>query len=254
MPRAAPPTAVAAGVALLLALVGCGPRGTDDAPTRPAATASTTAPTSPVRTPSPPAAPDASEVRAQGVPLVAGAVTLAVLAAPPTTVTVAPDADGSARATVSPGTVHVAAPAGWSLTVLDDGTVLVLDATGAPTGGVSGGPAVAVAPDVVQVDAAAGSDLWLASAAVAGLDWGDREGGESLAVTPTAWARTSGLAAQDLTWAQVVAREPLADSPTMHDQLLCHMLGAPDKARWNLEPWRPEVDAFTMIAARCNPE
>uniref|UniRef100_UPI0035ADEDAE DUF2599 domain-containing protein n=1 Tax=Cellulomonas fimi TaxID=1708 RepID=UPI0035ADEDAE len=34
----------------------------------------------------------------------------------------------------------------------------------------------------------------------------------------------------------------------------CSPATAPDKARWNLEPWRPEVDAFAMIAARCNPE
>jgi len=169
-------------------------------------------------------------------------------------VTVAPDADGSARATSSPGTVHVAAPAGWSLTVLTDGSVLVADAAGVPVGGLSGGAAVAVAPDLVRVDGTTGADLWLASATVAALSWGDREGGESLGVTPTAWARASGLAAQDLTWAQLVAQEPRADAATMHDQLLCHMLGAPDKAQWNLEPWRPDVDAFTMIAARCNPE
>lgn len=254
MRRTTPSVAVPAGAVLLLALVACGPRGADDAPTSPAPTTAATAGVSPVRTPTPPVPPDAAEIRAQGVPLVSGPVMLALLPVAPTTVTVTADADGSARATVSPGTVLVAAPAGWSLTVLDDGSVLVLDAAGAPTGGVSGGEAVAVAPDVVQVDAAAGADLWLASSTVAALSWGDREGGESLGVTPTAWARASGLAAQDLTWAQLVAQEPRADSPTMHDQLLCHLLGAPDKAQWNLEPWRPDVDAFTMIAARCNPE
>ncbi|MDC7121592.1 DUF2599 domain-containing protein [Cellulomonas fimi] len=254
MRRAAPSAAAPAAAALLLVLVACGPQESDGAPTAPSTTAAATDAVSPVRTPSPSAAPDAATVRAQGVPLVSGPVTLAVLAVAPTTVTVTPDPDGSARATVGPGEVHVAAPEGWSLTVLDDGTVLVLDAAGTPVGGLAGGPAASVAPDLVRVAAAAGTDLWLTSSTLAGLDWGDREGGESLAVTPTAWARASGLAAQELTWAQLVVQEPRADSPTMHDQLLCHMLGAPDKARWNLEPWRPEVDAFAMIAARCNPE
>ena len=254
MRRATPSAAVAAGVALLLTLVACGPRGADDATASPPSSTSPTDAVSPDRTPSAPAVPDAATVRAQGVPLVSGAVTLTLLTVAPATVTVAPDADGSARATSSPGTVHVAAPAGWSLTVLTDGSVLVADAAGVPVGGLSGGAAVAVAPDLVRVDGTTGADLWLASATVAALSWGDREGGESLGVTPTAWARASGLAAQDLTWAQLVAQEPRADAATMHDQLLCHMLGAPDKAQWNLEPWRPDVDAFTMIAARCNPE
>ena len=42
-------------------------------------------------------------------------------------------------------------------------------------------------------------------------------------------------------------------SPTMRAQLECHQLGAPDKETWNLEPWRPDVSAVDMIAARCNP-
>ncbi|WP_273653580.1 DUF2599 domain-containing protein [Cellulomonas fimi] len=254
MRRAVPTAALPAGAALLLALVACGPQGSDDAAPTPAETSASADVTSPVRTPSPPVAPEAADVRARGVPLTSGAVTLAVLAVPPTTVSVTADADGSARATVGPGTVHVAAPAGWSLTVQDDGTVVVLDDAGTPVGGLAGAAADAVGPDVAEVRTSTGDALWLASSAVAGLDWGNREGGESLGVTPTAWARASGLAAQELTWTQLVAQEPRADSRTMRDQLVCHMLGAPDKAQWNLEPWRPDVDAFAMIAARCNPE
>jgi len=83
--------------------------------------------------------------------------------------------------------------------------------------------------------------------------WTTQEGGRSLAVVPAPWVRTGGLAAQDALWAAVVAKVPEADSKTMHDQMLCHALGAPDKASWNLEPWRPKVDSLTMLAAGCNP-
>ena len=84
-------------------------------------------------------------------------------------------------------------------------------------------------------------------------DWGEREGGRSLAVEPTAWARAGGLAAQEGIWAAVIAQEPEADTNGMRDQLLCHALGAPDKETWNLEPWRPDVGSFATLAARCNP-
>jgi hypothetical protein len=39
----------------------------------------------------------------------------------------------------------------------------------------------------------------------------------------------------------------------MHDQLVCHGIGAPDKATWNLEPWRPDVGLLAVLAAGCNP-
>lgn len=93
----------------------------------------------------------------------------------------------------------------------------------------------------------------LGTRAVRSTDWGEREGGRSLAVDPTAWARTAGQAGQELVWAQLVAAEPEVDTPTMHDQLVCHAVGAPDKATWNLEPWRPDVGLLATMAARCNP-
>lgn len=214
----------------------------------------------------------AAQVRADGVPLTSGDVTVRVLATAPATVTVTPDDDGSARATTTPGTVHVAAPDGAGLVVLGDGTALVTATPGEAPGdapaagatgdqlpgdevaGLSGGRATAVSPDLVRVDAPAGATLWLAARTVEATAWGDREGGESLAVTPSAWARASGAAAERLTWTQLVALEPRADSPTMRDQLSCHQLGAPDKATWNLEPWRPDVGWLSVVAARCNPE
>ncbi|BDZ41566.1 hypothetical protein GCM10025865_08650 [Paraoerskovia sediminicola] len=83
--------------------------------------------------------------------------------------------------------------------------------------------------------------------------WGTAEGGRSLAVDPTEWARHAGVAGLDATWAAVVAAQPDADTPGMRDQLECHALGAPDKATWNLEPWRPDVGLVEVALARCNP-
>ncbi|MFB7888630.1 DUF2599 domain-containing protein [Cellulosimicrobium cellulans] len=93
----------------------------------------------------------------------------------------------------------------------------------------------------------------LGTQALRGTDWGEREGGRSLAVDPTAWARAAGQAGQELVWAQLVAAEPEVDTPTMHDQLVCHAVGAPAKATWNLEPWRPDVGLLATMSARCNP-
>ncbi|MCR1980643.1 DUF2599 domain-containing protein [Cellulosimicrobium cellulans] len=118
------------------------------------------------------------------------------------------------------------------------------DAAGAPAGDAGGTPDDAAAWDVV---------VPLGTRAVRSTDWGEREGGRSLAVDPTAWARAAGQAGRELVWAQVVAAEPEADTPTMRDQLVCHAVGAPDKATWNLEPWRPDVGLLATMSARCNP-
>jgi hypothetical protein len=95
-----------------------------------------------------------------------------------------------------------------------------------------------------------------AGSAVRDATWRDlaEEGGRSLAVVPADWARGGGLAAEELVWAQLTAQQPEADVPTVRDQLSCHLIGAPDKASWNLEPWRPDVGLLRMIGALCNPE
>ncbi|MEV8176966.1 DUF2599 domain-containing protein [Cellulosimicrobium funkei] len=120
------------------------------------------------------------------------------------------------------------------------------DAAGAPAGD-AGGTATTDAAEAWEVV------VPLGTRAVRSTDWGEREGGRSLAVDPTAWARGAGQAGRELVWAQVVAAEPEADTPTMHDQLVCHAVGAPDKATWNLEPWRPDVGLLATMSARCNP-
>ncbi|MBE1874401.1 DUF2599 domain-containing protein [Myceligenerans sp. TRM 65318] len=97
--------------------------------------------------------------------------------------------------------------------------------------------------------------LVLGDDALDSATWAERvgEGGLSLAVVPEPWVRDGGEATLELLAAQLAAAEPEAGSDGMRDQLACHHLGAPDKASWNLEPWRPDVGMFGTIAARCNP-
>lgn len=89
--------------------------------------------------------------------------------------------------------------------------------------------------------------------AIEGATWGENEGGRSLAVDPTSWARHAGEAGLELIRTQLVASEPDAGSRTMEHQLVCHAVGAPDKATWNLEPWRPDVGLILTATAQCNP-
>ncbi|WP_422742360.1 DUF2599 domain-containing protein [Mycobacterium sp. WMMD1722] len=89
--------------------------------------------------------------------------------------------------------------------------------------------------------------------------WGDLS---SLRVYPTPAARQAArqpgtVAAADQAWAEVLAASPDADIPGMREQFMCHWqyaeLAQPGKPSWNLEPWRPEVDATTMVVSGCNP-
>jgi hypothetical protein len=85
----------------------------------------------------------------------------------------------------------------------------------------------------------------------------------SLRVYPTASGRAAakqlGSAGPeaDEAWSEVLTLAPDADTAGMREQFLCHWELAevvePGKASWNLEPWRPVVDAATMISSGCNP-
>ncbi|WP_435300636.1 DUF2599 domain-containing protein [Timonella sp. A28] len=44
-----------------------------------------------------------------------------------------------------------------------------------------------------------------------------------------------------------------ANGDTMKKQFQCHVIGAPTKDTWNLEPWRPDGTLTAIMAARCNP-
>lgn len=193
------------------------------------------------------------------------------------TVTLSLGPGGSARlALVSPG----------ALDVDTDGSITVLDGNGSPVAAVgppappSGTEDDAPRIEVTDTDAtharvevedpirpAQGSGsaggaaptgplqvtFVVGTQAIDSATWGENEGGRSLAVDPADWARHAGQAGVDLIRTQLVAAEPDAGSTTMGDQLVCHAVGAPDKATWNLEPWRPEVGLILTATAQCNP-
>jgi hypothetical protein len=114
--------------------------------------------------------------------------------------------------------------------------------------------------------AASPSSAAIASADVAGpfidhaqwAHWGDLS---SLRVYPTAAGRAAAGEVHntqgDEAWAEVLALAPDAALPGMRDQFLCHWTYAelvqPGKTSWNLEPWRPVVDADAMAGSGCNP-
>ncbi len=90
------------------------------------------------------------------------------------------------------------------------------------------------------------------------VHWGDLT---SLRVYPTPAGRAEaaqlGSAGFDEAWAEVLGDAPDADIPGMREQFRCHWQFAefaqPGKSSWNLEPWRPVVDAATMVDTGCNP-
>ena len=96
------------------------------------------------------------------------------------------------------------------------------------------------------------------TAYIARVQWVPDARGRSLHVFPTAAARTvRDPTARSAAWQQVVRRASAADTTTMHMQFDCHWdfarIADPSKPSWNLETWRPVVDAQTMFDTRCNP-
>jgi Protein of unknown function (DUF2599) len=85
----------------------------------------------------------------------------------------------------------------------------------------------------------------------------------SLRVYPTASGRAAARQLDsagpdaDEAWSEVLALAPDAGTPGMREQFLCHWelaeFAQPGKVSWNLEPWRPVVDAATMVDSGCNP-
>ena len=187
----------------------------------------------------------------------------------------APTTGATPAGTADPGAssgplAWLTGPVGSTVAVLEDGSAVISAAGGGFLVGLSapvpnarfsvvGTPAAMLRVDRLAPDALASADpaapvtTWLSGTAVVSAVWGVAEGGRSLEVTPSDWARTGTLAAQQALWSQLVAEQPEADSPSMHDQLLCHVLGAAGKTTWHIEPWRPQVDALTMLRTRCNP-
>ncbi|HEX5333273.1 MAG TPA: DUF2599 domain-containing protein [Cellulomonas sp.] len=224
-------------------------------------------------------ATESAAASASAATLTSGALTLTLQADRPT---ITPQPDGSVQASIPlpadlpADAAQLIAPPGTTFDVQLDGSVVVRDTAGAFAGGLASPTATTDDGTLVRARfEAAGTQglravvsralvgstertsgtatVWLGTTLVTSATWGEREGGRSLAVDPTPWARAGGLAAQDATWAAVVALAPDADTNAMHDQFLCHALGAADKATWNLEPWRPDVGSMATLMARCNP-
>jgi hypothetical protein len=192
------------------------------------------------------------------------------------TVTLSLAPGGSARlALASPGVLDV--DADGSITVLDDdGTpVAAIGPPALPSGSEDSAPRIEVndidatharveveRPRPVSRSESPGTadrtgplpvTFVIGTQAIESATWGENEGGPSLALDPTDWARHAGEAGLDLIRTQLVAAEPDAGSTTMGDQLVCHAVGAPDKSTWNLEPWRPDVGLILTATAQCNP-
>lgn len=93
---------------------------------------------------------------------------------------------------------------------------------------------------------------------VASATWGGSDYGVTLRVAPTPSAlRAGGFDDADLAWSEVLRLAPDADTPGMREQFDCHWTWArllePEKPTWNLEPWRPVVEADRMLLEGCNP-
>lgn len=158
------------------------------------------------------------------------------------------------------GTGPTDATAGTGSTTVVAGLAPPRTGTSAASGAVAGveaadGTTDAPGPDrvlTVTTDERA-LTLWFGTGEPRSAVWGDHDGGRSLAVDPSAWARAAGVAGWTTTWSALTTDHPDANTPGMHDQLVCHALGAPDKPTWNLEPWRTDVGLPATIAAACNP-
>ncbi len=93
---------------------------------------------------------------------------------------------------------------------------------------------------------------------IASATWVQAPHGRSLHIVPTKAGRTvQGGDADGVAWREVLALAPDAGTAGMKAQFACHWVYAriaePDKASWNIEPWRPVVGDEAMARAGCNP-
>jgi len=279
---------VCAALATLLALSGCGLADRAERSREADAGSGSTA-SQPTPTPTEPAAPSGGGSRLRTSTVAVDGVVLRVAARKAVDVEADEDTPGLQKVTLSlapGGSARLALVSPGALDVDTDGSITVLDGNGIPVAAVgpptppSGTEDDAPRIEVTDTDAtharvevddpirpAQGSGstgeatptgplqvtFVIGTQAIDSATWGDNEGGRSLAVDPADWARHAGQAGVDLIRTQLVAAEPDAGSTTMGDQLVCHAVGAPDKATWNLEPWRPDVGLILTATAQCNP-
>lgn len=93
---------------------------------------------------------------------------------------------------------------------------------------------------------------------IASTTWDDSDYGVTLRIAPTRSGRlASGVNDSATAWQEVLRLAPDANTPGMWEQFNCHWTWArilePNKATWNVEPWRPVVDEAQMLADGCNP-
>lgn len=239
----------------LLILTACTATPDDPAPTSEPTAPATTAAAQDVT---------AAELRGTGTALTVGGLTVQYRVTDGAVPGQTSDEDGATTLELATDSdedvLLLAAPEGWTAEALSDGGVLLRDPAGVAAAGIDadGAQPTVAADGLIGYRATvppATVRLTLATVAVRSATWADLddEGGRSLAVVPSTWARGGGLVVDALLWAQLVAAQPEADSQGMHDQLTCHQIGAPEKESWNLEPWRPDVGLVQAMLARCNP-
>ena len=110
------------------------------------------------------------------------------------------------------------------------------------------------APDDTRLTSAPVDECRTGNPLLDSATWIRVDGRPSLEVVPTGLLRRCGLrGVQDAAWQELLALYSDADTEGMEEQFTCHVLFAPGKDVWHLEPWRPVVDGNEMMAARCNP-
>ena len=109
----------------------------------------------------------------------------------------------------------------------------------------------------------ASADASVAPPYIDHASWVRYSGLSSLRIVPTKAGRTLAgdigktVEQADEAWREVVALAPNANTGGMRAQFICHWnfaeFAEPGKSSWDLEPWRPAVDANAMVLAGCNP-
>ena len=175
-------------------------------------------------------------------------------------------------------------PAGSTLRLQRDGSVIALTKTASGTRYVAGvkapyaydaaGKAVAtrfhvsgttltqtISPSTHAVYPI-GSDPWLGKDLIDHATWVYHSEGFTLQVTPTSWQRYwngywPGSAGWNELYSKYRDRGLNTNLGGMRDQYICHVqivsVRAPNKATWNLDEWRPDVSYLQTVNSSCNP-
>lgn len=160
-----------------------------------------------------------------------------------------------------------------------DGSLLVVDGQGAPRAGLAAPAAldqqarrvparyeVRGGTLVLRVDHSGASlaypivvNTWLGFDLIDSAWWGMRDGGWTLFVKPTAWARANGggylvgAAGWDELYSKYKDHGLTKNLNGMRDQFICHQQIAFWKSTYNLDEWRPDVGYLATLADLCNP-